>query len=77
MPDTMLVKCGSHRARTKMLRLIGEENAEAMGSMRRDTGKGVYRIPANRAVEAKAITGVTGFRDGDDLIKCWPRPTGR
>lgn len=73
MPNTTLVKCGSHRARNKMLSLVGTENAEALFSMRRETGTGgVYRIPADRADEAKTITGVTGFRDGDDLMKCWP-----
>jgi hypothetical protein len=76
MTDTTLVKCGSHRAREKMLRLVGRENAQAFFSMRRDVGAGgVYRIPAELAPAAKAITGVTGFRDGDDLHNCWPSPS--
>jgi hypothetical protein len=69
---TALVKCGSHRARKKLLALVGEDNAEALFSMYRETGTGgVFRIPANMAAEAKAITGVSGFRDGDDLMRCW------
>lgn len=68
-----LIKCGSHRARKKMLAVVGEDNAEALFSLDRETGKGVYRIPADVAAEAKAITGVSGFRDGDDLMRCWPR----
>lgn len=70
--QTVLVKCGSHRARAKMLALVGRDHAEALFSMRRDTGKGVYRIPAEHERAAKAITGVSGFRDGDDLMRCWP-----
>lgn len=66
-----LVKCGSHRARRKMLALVGED-AQALFSMRRETGKGVYRIPTAHAAAAKAIVGVSGFREGDDLMNCWP-----
>lgn len=69
---TALIKCGSHRARGKMLALVGRDNAQALFSLERETGKGVYRIPADLATQAKAITGVTGFRDGDDLMDCWP-----
>lgn len=69
---TVLIKCGSHRAREKMLKLVGKHNAEALCSMYRETAKGVYRIPAAHAQAAKAITGVSGFRDGDDLQRCWP-----
>jgi hypothetical protein len=70
--STALVKCGSHRAREKMLRLVGRENAQALYSLSRETGKGVYRIPAALAPEAKQITGVSGYRDGPDLHPCWP-----
>lgn len=68
---TVLVKCGSHRARRKLLALVGEADAEALFSLFRSTGKGAYRIPAHREVEAKAITGISGLRDGDDLHRCW------
>lgn len=77
-PTTVLVKCGSHRARHKLYALVGRENAQAMCSMRRDVGTGgVFRIPAEQGPAAKAITGVSGFRDGDDLMKCWPSTTHR
>lgn len=70
---TALVKCGSHRARGKLLRLFEDErDAESLYSLTRETGKGVYRIPADMAAKAKAITGVAGFRDGEDLRRCWP-----
>lgn len=76
--STVLVKCGSHRARNKMLALVGRDNAKALFSLQRETGKGVYRIPAEHAAAAKAITGVSGFREGDDLMVCWPTSlTGR
>lgn len=68
---TVLVKAQSHRARRKLLALVGEENAEALCSLRRETGRGAYRIPAHFEAEAKAITGVSGLRDGDDLMPCW------
>jgi hypothetical protein len=73
---SILVKAGSHRARNKLLALVGEENAEALYSLSRETGKGAFRIPDRFEVEAKAITGVSGLRDGDDLLKCWPRQPG-
>jgi hypothetical protein len=31
-----------------------------------------YRTPAVGDVCAKAITGVSGLRPGDDLQRCWP-----
>ena len=68
---TVLVKCGSHRARQKLLALVGGQG-EALFSLLRETGKGgAYRIPARLEAEAKAITGVSGLRDGDDLHRCW------
>jgi hypothetical protein len=70
--ETALVKCGSHRARRKLLALVDEERAQALYSLHRETGKGVYRIPAELAPEAKRITGVSGYRDGPDLMPCWP-----
>jgi hypothetical protein len=75
---TELVKCGSHRAREKMLKLVPEGRALAYFSMRRDIGTGgVYRIPAAYLVQARAITGVSGFREGDDLMRCWPSQSMR
>ena len=69
---TVLVKCGSHRARQKLTALVGEENMIALFSLYRNVGTGgAFRIPANFEPEAKAITGVSGMRDGDDLHKCW------
>ena len=69
---TVLVKCGSHRARRKLLALVGEADAEALFSMRRETGHGgAYRIPAHWEAGAKAITGISGLRGGDDLHRCW------
>lgn len=65
-----LVKANSHRARNKLLALVGPDREELF-SMRRNTAKGAYRIPDRYAESAKAITGVTGMRDGDDLQRCW------
>lgn len=70
--DRVLIRCNSHRARRKLLALVGRENAEALYSLRRNTGHGgAYRIPARFEQEAKAITGISGLRDGNDLHKCW------
>lgn len=70
--DRVLVKCGSHRARNKLFALLGDAESEALYSLQRETGHGgAYRIPAEFADAAKAITGVSGLRDGDDLHKCW------
>jgi hypothetical protein len=71
---TALVRCGSHRAREKLKRLFDDErDMEALYSLRRNVGTGgAYRIPAEYAAAAKAIVGVTGMRDGDDLMRCWP-----
>ena len=71
--DFVIVRCASHRARGKLLTLVGEDVAQALFSMRRDTSKGAYRIPARLLDDACAITGVTRMRDGDDLMECWPR----
>ena len=69
---TVLVKCGSHRARNKLTVLVGEDRMVALFSLRREVGKGgAFRIPSVFEREAKAITGVSGLRDGDDLMKCW------
>lgn len=73
MSDTVLVKANSHRARQKLFVEIGEENTQALTSLRRETGKGVFRIPAELEQRARTIKGIAGFRDGDDLINCWPR----
>jgi hypothetical protein len=71
-PETAIVKCGSHRARHKLFALVGKENAEAFYSFDRNVGTGgVYRIPREHAAKAKTITGISGFRDGDDLAPCW------
>jgi hypothetical protein len=69
--STVLVKCGSHRARRKLYALVGKENAEELFSMHRKTGRGAFRIPAELEAQAKAIVGVSGLRDGKDLMRCW------
>lgn len=70
-PETVLVKCGSHRARNKLYALVGRENCQEYFSLRRQTGKGAIRIPAEHEASAKAITGVSGMRGGEDLMRCW------
>jgi len=67
---TVLVKCASHRARGKLYALVGPDREE-LCSVRRSTYKGVVRIPRRYEAKAKAITGVSGYRDGDDLFRCW------
>lgn len=71
--NTVLVKCGSHRARGKLYALVGRENAQEFFSLSRSTGQGAIRIPAEHEAAAKAITGVSGMRDGADLMRCWER----
>jgi hypothetical protein len=74
---TELVKCGSHRARRALLALVPADRALPYFSMHRDTAKGVYRIPAAYLAQARAITGVSGFREGEDLMRCWPSESVR
>jgi hypothetical protein len=64
-----LVRCQSHRARERLFRLVGEENCEGVFSMFRNTNYGAYRIPAEQASAAKALSGVSGMREGDDLMR--------
>lgn len=72
---TILLKCGSHRARRKLLSLVGEQQAEALASVSRELGKGgAFRVPSTFEAEALAITGVSALRDGEDLVRCWPTP---
>jgi hypothetical protein len=69
-----LVKAASHRARGKLLALVGEDNAEAVCSLQRELGKGgAFRIPESFEAEALEITGITRLKDGEDLLQCWKR----
>ena len=75
--EGVLVKCGSHRARRKLMGLLDGAEHEALYSLYREVGKGgAYRIPAEFEERAKAITGVSGLRDGEDLMRCWQRAPG-
>ncbi len=65
--DTILVKANSRRAAMKLARLVGKERQEVF-SMYRNTGRGAYRIPKRFHATAHGITGITGMRDGPDLL---------
>lgn len=67
-----MVRCASHRARNALYRVVGRENAQAFYSFDRYATGGFFRIPAEHLDAARAITGVTRARDGDDLMQCWP-----
>jgi hypothetical protein len=64
-----LIKCGSHRARRKVFSIIPERNS--LYSFRRATGKGVYLVTPDEFSLVRDIKGVSGFRNGDDLLRCW------
>jgi len=69
--DTVLVKANSRRAAKKLRALVPSHLRQEYFSIIRSTGRGAYRIPKELGDEAKAITGVTGMRDGRDLHKVW------
>lgn len=69
---TSVVAASSHRGRQKLYRLV--EPIESLYSLERGQSfakGGIFRIPAGYLNEARAITGITKTRDGDDLMRCW------
>ncbi len=66
---SVLVRAHSHRAKGKLFALVGPFREE-LYSFHRNLYHGAYRIPERFEARAKAITGITGLRDGPDLHKC-------
>lgn len=65
----MLVRFNSHRARQKAFERIPKRLG--FYSLRRSTGKGVYEVTEAERAQLAGIKGVTRFRPGDDLMRCW------
>ena len=67
-PPTWL-RCSSHRARDKLLAVIGED---AVCHFRWDdrTGQGIYRVSDDLLAVCRAIKGVTKLRNTTDVRKC-------
>lgn len=67
----ILIKCGSHRAREKIFRLIGEK--KQLCSFARNVGHGIFEITEQEYVRIKqiGIKGVSTTKTGDDLFPCW------
>lgn len=62
----LLIKCISHRAREKVFRAI--PHRKGFFSLHRTTFKGVYPVTPEEFNLVRKIKGVSGFRDGDDLL---------
>jgi hypothetical protein len=62
------VKCGSHRARQKLERLLGYAPKEYYSFYARNH---VYEVPADKLTEALAIKGVTKSRKIYKLSQAW------
>lgn len=65
----LLIRCNSHRARHKAFRAITPRIG--FWSLRRNTSKGVYEVSNPEYEHVKDIKGITRFKDGDDLMRCW------
>ena len=63
------LRCSSHRARGKLLDIIGKD---AVCHFRWDdrTGRGIYAVPDNLLAVSRAIKGVTKLRNTTDVRKC-------
>ena len=63
------LRCSSHRARGKLLALIGKD---AVCHFRWDdrTDQGIYSVHDELLTVARAITGVTKLRNTSDVRKC-------
>jgi hypothetical protein len=68
--ETVFVRCGSHRARERLFRLLGHKPHCHYDWDRPATG-GYYPIPAGRLAEARKIAGVTRARHPEALRACW------
>jgi hypothetical protein len=71
-----LLKAGSHRARERLLWFLsarGVDKPRQLCSFTRNVGGGVYEVSESLFIEAreKKMKGVTSFKDGEDLFKCW------
>ena len=68
---TVFVKCGSHRAREKLTRLLGGGEHKSYYSWDHPSKGGYYKIPVDKLAEARKIPGVSKSKNQDDLALCW------
>ena len=68
----LLIKCNSHRARSRATAYV-RTYPDQLCSFYRDVGKGVFQVTKEEMAEIKQmkIKGITGYKDGDDLFRCW------
>ncbi len=69
-PSDVAVRCTSHRAREKLLRLIGDDNAICYFRWADRNSRGIYRIPLAMLKAAREIKGVTRLRETSDIMRC-------
>lgn len=72
-PDSVILRCNSHRARTRA-GLSRNPQAIALYSFRRATTGGYYAVPPSLAADIlkRKIPGVGILRGPyDDLLNCW------
>lgn len=68
-PDQVMIRCGSHRAREHLFRLLPVQPKGHWSWDRHATG-GFYLIPKSMLKSAREIKGVTKAKDVDDLREC-------
>ena len=65
----VFVRCASHRARERLLSLVGEDPL-CYFRWADTASRGMYRIPAALLAQARQIPGITRLRDCDDVREC-------
>jgi hypothetical protein len=67
------VNCNSHRARQRLLSMIGKRQAYYIADLsNRLFHRGIYALSAEEFDKAQHIKGVRRLRDCSNLAKCWP-----
>lgn len=66
------MKCGSHRARSRLKGLIGKE-AQCFYSLSANSFHGVFWVPEDLVEKARTLRGITKTRqqDPDLWLRCW------
>lgn len=73
-PETepsVFVRCSSHRARERLIRLIGKGPQQSYFRWEDTASRGIYLIPTSLLAEARQISGITKLRKTDGVRRCW------
>ena len=69
MAPQVFVRCGSHRARERLLSVVGKDRP-CYFRWSDTASRGMYRIPAALLARARQIPGVTKLRTCSDVREC-------